>query len=236
MAAGESPRLLKADSVRGLGSKIIFNYDDLRERCDTHVEKVRLQAQQLITDAVAQADKIRAQAHAEGLAAGRREGLAQAEKDVTTRVETTSRQQTSDQIRTILPALKQAADALAIERDRWLAHWETAAIRLSVAIAEKIIHRKLETQPQIAADIVIDALKFAAGSAQIRLRLHPRDVALIGPHCEAVLASMAAGGEAKIVPDDSLQPGSCRIETHHGIIDAQLRTQLDRIAEELLFV
>ena len=44
-------RLLKANDVRGLGSKVVFNFDDLRERGDAYVESVRQQIGEMLAAA-----------------------------------------------------------------------------------------------------------------------------------------------------------------------------------------
>ncbi len=44
-------RLLKANDVRGLGSKVVFNFDDLRQRGDDYVESIKKQVEQMLTSA-----------------------------------------------------------------------------------------------------------------------------------------------------------------------------------------
>jgi flagellar assembly protein FliH len=230
----ETNRVLKANSVRGLGSNIAFNYDDFRRRCDEHLEAARRQAQQLLTEARAQAEEARASAQSAGFAAGRSEGLRQAEVEIETRARERGVRQAREHLQTALPALQAAAAALAEERDRWLAEWESAAVRLSVAIAEKILRHELTHSPQLASGMLREALKLAAGQRRITLRMHPRDIQQLGGCPEQVLQSLASCGDAVLAPDDTISPGGCEIETEHGVIDARLETQLERFAAELL--
>jgi flagellar assembly protein FliH len=234
MTTSEPARLLKAESLRGLGSKIAFNYDDLRQRCDDYIATVRGQAQQLITDAHADAERIRGEAYATALAAGKSEGLKQAQREQEARVRELADTSAAAQLRTALPALQQAAAGLAAERDHWLTEWESVAVRLSVAIAEKILHAELERRPELASRIITEALQLAAGSAQIRLRLHPDDVRALGPACEDLLRGLIPNGSASVVPDAAITRGGCIVETQHGTIDARLETQLARLAAEIL--
>ena len=141
MAILEPSRLIKASAARGLGGAAAFNFDDLRRQCDEFVETARRQAQEILAEATRGANEIRSQARAEGIAAGQREGLAAAQNLIETRAAEIAVQKTQEQLRTVLPAFRAAALALELERDRWLATWENSAIRLSAAIAGKVLRQ-----------------------------------------------------------------------------------------------
>ena len=234
MSIQDSTRLIKATSARSLGGSATFNFDDLRRQCDEHVESARSQGRQLLAQARAEADEVRRQAHAEGLAAGQRQGLADAQGLVETRAAQIAARLTQEQLQTVLPAFQAAAAGLQIERDRWLAIWEAAAVKLSAAIAEKILRHELSRQPELAVAVVREALQLAAGQPHIKLHLNPHDLAQLKECGHEALGRLAALGEATLVPDENISRGGCLIETQHGVIDARLETQLARITSELL--
>jgi len=234
MPIQDSSRLIKARSARSLGGSATFNFDDLRRQCDEHIESARSQARQLVAEAQAAADEVRRNAHAEGLAAGQREGLAGAHELVETRAAEIAARLTQAQLQTVLPAFQAAAAALEVERDRWLATWEAAAVKLSATIAEKILRHELSRQPELALPIVREALQLAAGQPHIKLHLHPHDLEQLKECGHEVLGRLSTLGEATLVPDESITRGGCLIETRHGVIDARLETQLSRITSELL--
>ncbi len=107
------------------------------------------------------------------------------------------------------------------------------AVRLAAAIAERLVVHELQLNPDVAREMIREALQMAAG-ARKSLRLHGEDAALLGGHAAEVVRVFAACGKAEIVPDNSLTRGSCVIETQHGTIDARLETLLERIVSELL--
>jgi flagellar biosynthesis/type III secretory pathway protein FliH len=227
-------RLLKANDIRGLGSKVAFNFDDLVQRGEVYVENIRQQVRELLQQAEADVATIRREAHTRGLEQGRQEGLQQAAEHIQKRATEIAEKSSRDGLATTLPAMKAAVDALVIERDRWLAEWETTAVRLAAAIAERLIKRHIELNPQIAGDMVKSALQLAAGTPHVRIRLHPDDAALLGEHAAEVVRALASSGDAEIAPDSTLARGSCVIQTKHGTIDARLETLLERIVSELL--
>jgi len=234
MPVEESNRLLKANSVRGLGSKIVFNYDDLRKQCDDYIEKIRQQAQQLLIDAHTEAETLRKQAFADGESAGKKAGLAAATDLIESRASELANHRTAEQLRTTLPALQSALSALQIERDRWLAWWESAAVRLSVTIAEKILRHEIKHRPERVTAMVSESLQLAAGNPHIKVRMHPADIEQLRETGGEILQRLNALGESTLAADPQISRGGCVIDTRHGVIDARLETQLTRITDELL--
>jgi flagellar assembly protein FliH len=228
------PRLLKANDVRGLGTSVVFNFEDLRERAETYLETIRKQAREMIELAESQVAAIRQQARDCGLEEGRRQGLDHSTERIETRARDLSEKAVRDSLSTVLPAMKSAADALVTERDRWLTEWETTAVHLAAAIAEKVVKQRVSLDPDAARGMIREALELAAGTPRIKLRLHPQDASQLGKLATEAEATLSSCGEAQIVPDAALTRGSCLIETQHGTIDARIETILARIVSELL--
>src|SRR5580704_2639454 len=145
-------RLLKANDLRGLGSKVAFNFEDLVERGEAYVETIRRQVREMLQKAETDVEVVRREAHARGLEQGRQEGLRQAADQIQKRATELAEKASRDGLATTLPAMKAAVQALVIERDRWLAEWESTAVRLAAAIAEKLIKRHLEIHPEVARE------------------------------------------------------------------------------------
>jgi len=230
MEIKESTRVLKAHDIRGLGSKVAFNFEDIRRRCDEYVEQVRQQTREMLASAEAEAEALRRTAHAEGFSAGRNEGMLRVDSQMAVVADRTAQ----ERLRTTLPAMQAAAEMLRQERDRWLSAWEATAVRMSIAVAEKLIRHELKVNPELSTGMISAALELAIGSPQIRLKLHPDDLRRLGDNAEEVARSITSCGQATLVPDASITPGGCLIETQHGVIDARIESQLERIAAELL--
>jgi flagellar assembly protein FliH len=227
-------RLLKANNVRGLGSKVVFNFDDLQERGDAYVESVRQQIGQMLAAAESEVAALRKSAQELGFEQGQREGLQNASDAIEQRARQIAEKTVSEGLATALPALKAVAESLAVERDRWIADWEATAIRLAAAIAERLLGQQLRIHPDLAREMIREALQLAVGAPRIRLRLHGADAALLGAQAAEVVRALAACGEAEVVADNSLTRGGCLIDTQHGQIDARVETVLDRIVAQLL--
>ena len=138
------------------------------------------------------------------------------------------------QLETALPALRAAAEALQAERDRWLIRWEQTAVRVGVAIAEKLLKSQIATRPELASGMIADALRLAAGQPRVSVHLHPDDLAAWGDRAPRIVESLTACADSTLIPDPLVARGGCRIQTLHGEIDARVETMLERLAEELI--
>jgi flagellar assembly protein FliH len=230
----DSPRIVKAQAAPVLGTPVAFNYADLRRACDDHVAQVQAQSRRVIEETAVEADRLRQQALEAGRRDGYREGLKAAEAEMNARVERLAADRLAQQLETVLPAVRQLADGLRLERDRWIARWEAEAIRLSVAIAEKLLKRVIASDPITANELIAEALRAASGAPRMTIRLALQDYERLGASLEAVAAAAGHLGEAEVTSDRSLSPGSCVIDTRHGQVDGRLDTLLDRIASELV--
>jgi flagellar assembly protein FliH len=229
----ETTRLLKARDLRGLGSKVTFNFEDIQCRARQELAQAGRDARDLRDAARQDADEIRRDEYERAQREGLQQGLRDADEQIERRASELAEQWVDERLRTALPALKAVSDSLARERERWLSEWEASVIRIGVAIAAKIVRREIDLHPDVPAELVREALRLIAGNTQLRVRMHPADVERIGDFRERFAASLTGIAELSVVPDDAITPGGCLLESEHGLIDARLETQLDRIYSEL---
>jgi flagellar assembly protein FliH len=234
MVVRQSQRLLKAESVRQLGARVAFNFDDLQQEGESYLNRIREQAAAIVQAAQQEAAVAKEQAYREAREAGRRDGLQEAARLIEAEAERLANERLAERVSTALPALSAVAQAMQSELESWLIRWEESAVRTAVAIAEKLVRHELRLRPDTAAEMIRAALQLASGQPQLRIHLNPEDVRHFGSQAEAVVRAATACSEAEVVPDAAVSRGGCRIETRHGEIDARLETMLNRIAEELL--
>ena len=229
----ESGRLLKAETLIQNGSAVSFQYADIEQaveqRCDEQLQAAQAQARRLILDAEAQAEQVRAEAWQLGHATG----SLQAEAEFDARVEAEIQRRLEERLRHLVPALQTATARLLADREQILLQWESAAIRLSLAVAERIVHRELRLRPAPPRGLIAEALQLAQGASSIVLRLHPMDVQDIEAHSDDWRQLLSNPANLKVIPDPGITRGGCLLETPDGEIDGRIETQLARIAEEL---
>ncbi|MFC1512310.1 FliH/SctL family protein [Candidatus Latescibacterota bacterium] len=116
----------------------------------------------------------------------------------------------------------------------WTGNLERKVIDLSVAIAETLISRSLETDPAIVEDIVREALAHLINTEKLVLKVSPGDYEIIQARYDYWFGKAGSIKEFRIEEDKQLGPGSCLIETDGGVIDATINSRLDVIAEKLV--
>lgn len=226
--------MIKARALQGSASGAAFNFDDLHEKCRSLVAGARQQAQRLLDQARDQAHSIRQAARDDGLAAGRQEGLVEAQARIEARAAELASQQVQATLNAALPALEKVVEELAAARDRWLSEWEVAAVRLAVCLAERIVRQELSRRPELAANVVREALQLATGHARVLLRLNPQDLALLQQGILPELARLVDAGEVQVLPDAAISRGGCMLESESLVVDGRLELQLERLTCELL--
>ena len=107
-------------------------------------------------------------------------------------------------------------------------------LEISVDIAQKIIKKEVEQDPQILFETIVDVLKtLSKEETKITLRVSPTQVNFV----KSVVPQIPdiAGIEAKItvLPDDGISEGGCLVTTNNGIVDATIQSRVAVVVEAL---
>jgi len=204
-------------TIRG----VAYDLFNLENQANSYLGAMRSKALKIIQEAQDEADQIRSRAEE----AGRKAAQEAIERILDEKV--------AKQMTTLTPALAAAVKQIEDSRQQWLRHWETSAIQLACSMAARIVRRELESQPEIAQDWIEEALRLSASAAEITVRLHPSDLETLGSQVSQLAEVFRPAAPTKVVADESISSGGCRVETQFGSIDQQIETQLTRIAQEL---
>jgi flagellar assembly protein FliH len=212
---------VSAATVTQAGQPVAFSFADMRGEARDYVETVRREAAKIVQQAHSQAEQIRRQAEA----AGRKAAEAAAERALDDKI--------SKRLNTLLPALEQLLKEIDDAKGELVARWERSALQVITAIAERVVRRRLEKEPEIALDVIADALRLAAGSADITLHVNPTDCENLGSAIERLSATLCRLAPSYIVSDPAISAGGCRVVTKFGEIDERIEAQLRRIEQDL---
>jgi flagellar assembly protein FliH len=134
-------------------------------------------------------------------------------------------QRAEQRLEPAIAALNAVIQDLAGLRKRLRAEAEEDTVKLAVAIARRVLHRELSTDPEAILGIVIAAFQKLNARETQRLRISPADAAVI--HENRVHMDLPPGLD--VSADASLVPGSVIFETSRGELDASVETQLAEI-------
>jgi flagellar assembly protein FliH len=216
-----SRNILRAQPPAVPPRQVAFSFTDLTQKAEAYLATVQTQAQAIIADAHQQAQAIRQRAEQEGKAAALAE------------VERMAAEQVGQQMKTLLPALREALRQIQDARHAWQKHWEAQAVHLAAGMAARVIRRELQRHPEVTLTLLREALELAAGSAEVRIFLNSDDHRTLGRQARMLVDEINHIGAAELIPSPDVTPGGCRIETKFGVIDQQIEAQLARIEEEL---
>lgn len=212
----------------------VFGFDDLEREIGRRRQQAQAEAGRIIAEARRQAEQqavaIREQARREGFEQGRREGRAAIERQARDEI----RQQTQQRWQAQLDALRRTALELEQRKHALLAEAETGLLELALAIARRVCKQLAARDPQVALANLRELLARVGHQHDIVVTLSRDQFELLRELAEPLVAELTGCEHVHWRSDPSMPPGSCRVATTAGEIDATIGTQLDRIAETLL--
>lgn len=181
---------------------------------NAEIFEARQSAQGIIEEANKEKERILAEAQreredvlAKAREQGRQEGLAQATE-------------------VLLRAKMQAGQILANnERD---------VIALACKIAEKIIGRDLERQPELLLDMCVTAIEQIRGARAMVLRVHPKTAQVLRSRKPELMELIGRAVDVAIREDQDVSSVGCIVQTEFGTVDAQLPTQFEMLQNVLV--
>lgn len=111
---------------------------------------------------------------------------------------------------------------------------EKDVINLSLDIAEKILNYEIDRSDQYVLGIVKDALDRVLSKKDVVLKLSTADYYTILSNKKYLVSNVKGFGEIEIVQDESMDPGSCIVDTPLGIIDGGIQARMDNIQKEVM--
>lgn len=104
------------------------------------------------------------------------------------------------------------------------------SVGFATLLAERLLGEELEQRPERVRALARQALKEAAGARHALISANPRDAAELRSGLEGVAPLLDS---VEIEDDPELSRGQLRVETEIGIIEADIRGQLDRLSAQL---
>ena len=185
---------------------------------ESQVEEVAIEDVKPLT--LDELEAIRQDAYNEGFATGEKDGFhagqlkAKQEADAALALK----------IGSLERLMAQLLDPIA-EQDQQM---EVALVRLVSHMVREVIQRELSIDSSQIRQVLREALKLLPmGADNVRIQVNPQDF-------ETIKALRERHEESwRILEDDSLLPGGCRIESEHSQIDASVETRMAQALKQL---
>ena len=132
-------------------------------------------------------------------------------------------QRMASQVTAKIEQLSRSIEQLALHRGKVQREAEPELVRLSLAIARRILRRELSVDPEALLGLVKAGLERIESSDVHRVRVHPEHASVLARLLEGAARSV------EIVADPGLPVGAVIFETSRGSLDTGLETQLKEI-------
>jgi flagellar assembly protein FliH len=143
--------------------------------------------------------------------------------------EASGRSRATGDLQPVLERVAHSIEEIAQLRPRLRREAEADMIRLSLAIAHRILRRELSVDPGAMHGLVLGALEKLQTQEIHRVRVHPSHAAAV----DACLRQAAPGAKVEVIGDPTRQPGALVFETTRGDLDASVDCQLKEIERGL---
>ena len=211
-----------------------FSMKDIEQQARAILLRAQQQAEQLITEAQITAAELKDKAIAEGIIDGRKEGSAKGIEEGKKAGQQQALNEHKQQLTQLINSLMAASKELNTSRKQLEATATTEVVKLAVAIARRVTKRYGELDPNVLTANVSEAMKLVVQSTDIRIAVNPAQHDTLTkalPHLKLVWPALE---HVRLADDVTIAKGGCRISAGQGHVDADLDTQIDRIASELL--
>ncbi|MBS7326056.1 MAG: flagellar assembly protein FliH [Thiopseudomonas sp.] len=186
---------------------------------EVEVQDVQLEEVQPLT--LEEVEAVRQDAYNEGFSTGEKDGFRAGQL----RAQQEAEAALKPRLAALETLMQQLFDPIS-QQDQAIEHMLLELVR---HISEEVIQRELTLSSAQIGRVLREALKLLPmDDGQVRIHVNPQDFAEIKSLRERHEESW------RILEDDSLLPGGCRIETRNSQIDASVETRLHTLTQQLL--
>ena len=127
-------------------------------------------------------------------------------------------------INTFLKNLEKESKELILNMDK-------EVLNLALNIAQKLILKEIERDPEISLRLIREALNYIAEGTELNIKVNPEEYKFLK---ENLLKHIPPSQKIKLIPDESISKGGIFIETSLGVIDATFEKRWKKLLETLL--
>ncbi|MCU4137672.1 MAG: Flagellar biosynthesis/type III secretory pathway protein FliH [Thermodesulfobacteria bacterium] len=127
-------------------------------------------------------------------------------------------------INTFLKKLEKESKELILNMDK-------EVLNLALNIAQKLILKEIESDPEISLRLIKEALNYIAEGTELNIKVNPEEYKFLE---ENLLKYISPSQKIKLIPDESISKGGIFIETSLGVIDATFEKRWKKLLETLL--
>jgi flagellar biosynthesis/type III secretory pathway protein FliH len=186
--------------------------DNASRDAEALIRDAQERAASLIADAQTRVVQIEKDAHDTGMEQGLSDGRASAQAEMEEMLET----------------MRGLIEMARIERHKIIEQAEPEIVRLSTAIAERILHKHVSVDPATVLDMTRNAITRIVNRENVTVRVNPADIETMRENRDRLMLFNDIE-HMRVIEDQRVDRGGVVIETEAGTIDAKVSTQLREV-------
>jgi flagellar assembly protein FliH len=212
-----------------------FSMSDIEKQAHAIIMRAKSQAARILIEAQRIGEESKKEAIETGTREGREAGHAEGLEQGRAAGEAAALAEQREALTRLTAAMTTLLTELDATRSTLESQAVSSVIELAIGIARKVTRRAALSDPTIVSANCADALKMTVRAHDLRIAVNPAQRETLAAALPKLQMSMPALKHVELNEDESIAPGGCRITTDTGgLIDAELETQIERIATELL--
>lgn len=223
-----------AKSDRFLKEAVVLDMGDLARQAEQLLSSARAEAARIVQHAQVELQRLNIDAGKRGFDDGLARGLDEGRTAGMKEGRELAHAEMSAQLQQLTAQWQAALKQWETDRRTMIQEARDDVVRFAFSLGKKVVHRLVQADPTIARDQVTNALALLTRPAVVEIRINSLDRPLIDKALPDILADTAGCEHATVQEDSSITRGGCVVKTAGGAIDANIETQLERIAEALV--
>ena len=211
-----------------------FSYTDVEKQAEKLIELARAEASRILQKARDDAEVARSRAFEQGHVEGYQKGHEQGIIDGVLVGKDDALKEMTGQVEQFVETLDNSLRSFEANRAALEQRASTDITTLALAISEKVCKRAGLFKPEVCVANVESAVRLVLRARDVRICIHPEDFKHVEKMMPMFQRRWPAMKHTELVQDETITRGGCVITTAGGLVDADLQTQLDRLAEDLV--
>jgi flagellar assembly protein FliH len=211
-----------------------FSMTDIEGEAAALLQKAKARAIAIGEAARVEAVAARREAYEAGYAEGKEAGLADGQREGSAQGRAEAYESEKQRVEELFQVLRGMLRAFNDDRASLAARAGGEVPQLAVAIAERVVKRAGAFDPNVCIANATAALRLVMKAHDVKLDVNPADFTLVKTLLPELTRKWPNLTHVELNEDHEITRGGCRVHTQGGLIDADLQTQLDRIASDLI--
>jgi flagellar biosynthesis/type III secretory pathway protein FliH len=207
---------------------------DVEREAQRRLGQAGREAEELLSEARREGERIRAQAALDGRRQGEEDGRRAGREQARGEALAAAQKDAREALQQLTQALGAALARFDHDKRELLGAAEAGVLELALEIARRVCKLAAARTTDVAVANARAALELMQHEHDLELRVHPDELQAIEASAAALKQQAAGLAHVRIVGDETVERGGCRITSRSGTVDAGLSVQLDRIAECML--